>query len=210
MGREHEAIGLERDDLDPDPIEQFGKWMQDALGKGILLPNTMTLATATAEGVPSARMVLLKGVDPAGFTFFTNYESRKGRELAANPRAALVFHWPELARQVRVSGSVTRLPEEEYDEYFSTRPPGSKLGAWASPQSETIEGRRELEQRVDRLASEHPGADMPRPPYWGGFRVDPTEIEFWQGRANRLHDRFLYERAGSRPGNRWSIRRLAP
>lgn len=206
LGREHSTASLELDQLDPDPIEQFGRWMQEALDAGIMLPNTMTLATASADGAPSARMVLLKGVDSEGFSFFTNFESRKGRELAANPRAALVFHWPDLARQVRVAGSVTRLGEPESDDYFSTRPPGSKFGAWASPQSETLGGRRELEQRVDELATQYPDGDMPRPSHWGGYRVGPIEIEFWQGRSNRLHDRFLYERSG----DHWSIRRLAP
>ncbi|MDQ3957076.1 MAG: pyridoxamine 5'-phosphate oxidase [Actinomycetota bacterium] len=207
LGRPHEAPPLDVADLDPDPIVEFGRWMQAALDAGLLLPNTMTLSTATAAGRPSARMVLLKGFDHAGFVFYTSYESRKSRELAENPAAALVFHWPELERQVRVEGRVTKITAEESDSYFHSRPLGSRLGAWASRQSEPLPSRLELERRLEEAAREHGDADVPRPPYWGGWRVTPDAIELWQGRPNRLHDRFLYTRAGA---GEWFVVRLSP
>jgi pyridoxamine 5'-phosphate oxidase len=202
----HADIGLEAQDLDPDPIVQFGGWLRDALQSGIVLPNTMVLATATSQGRPSARMVLLKGFDERGFTFYTNYESRKGRELAANPQGALVFYWAELERQVRVAGSVERVARAESQEYFESRPLGSRLGAWASRQSEVIDGRRQLEEKLRALTLEYADENVPLPPYWGGYRLAPDEIEFWQGRENRLHDRFLYRRSG----NGWTVDRLSP
>ncbi len=199
--------GLLEADVDPDPIVQFEKWFAEALAAGLKEPNAMTLATASSDGVPSARLVLLKGVDQRGFVFFTNYESGKGRELAANPRAALVFYWPELERQVRISGDVTQTSGEESDKYFQSRPTGSQLGAWASRQSEKIAGRTILEDRLADLQIQYDGKPVPRPPHWGGYRVRPRLIEFWQGRPNRLHDRLRYTRdaAGS-----WRLERLSP
>lgn len=206
LRRDHDVAPLELDDLDPDPIVQFGRWMEDALEAGLLLPNTMTLATAAPGGRPSARMVLLKGFDHRGFVFYTNYESRKSRELLTNPYAALVFHWPRLERQVRVEGRVEKVSREESDEYFATRPFESRLGAWASRQSARLPSRDELERRLEELEREHAGGDVPRPPHWGGWLVRPDTVEVWQGRPNRLHDRFLYERTGET----WSRVRLSP
>ncbi|MDQ3914866.1 MAG: pyridoxamine 5'-phosphate oxidase [Actinomycetota bacterium] len=206
LRRDHAVTPLEPDDLDPDPIVQFRRWMEDALAAGLLLPNTMTLATATPDGRPSARMVLLKGFDHRGFVFYTNYESRKSRELLANPVAALVFHWPRLERQVRVEGRVEKVPPEESDDYFATRPFASRLGAWASHQSARLPSRDELDRRLEELTREHADGDVPRPPHWGGWLVAPGAIELWQGRPDRLHDRFLYERSG----DGWSVVRLSP
>ena len=206
LRRDHGVQPLELDDLDPDPIVQFGTWMEEALAEGLLLPNTMTLATATPEGRPSARMVLLKGFDHEGFVFYTNYESRKSRELSANPFAALVVYWARLERQVRVEGRVERVSTEESDAYFGSRPLESRLGAWASQQSAPLAARAELEERVARLEEEHSSGDVPRPLHWGGWIVRPESIELWQGRPNRLHDRFLYTR---RDGG-WDRVRLYP
>lgn len=206
LRREHEATSLELEDLDPDPIEQFGRWMSDALAAGILLPNTTTLATADADGRPSARMVLLKGFDHRGFVFYTSYESRKSRDLDANPAAGLVFHWPRLERQVRVEGRVEKVPAAEADEYFATRPYESRLGAWASRQSAPLTSRRALEERLEELERQYAGAEVPRPPHWGGWLVRPEAIEFWHSRPNRLHDRFLYTRSGAG----WDRVRLSP
>jgi pyridoxamine 5'-phosphate oxidase len=202
----HADIGLRLSDLDPDPLEQFRAWLEIALEARLVLPNTMALATASREGRPSARMVLLKGVDERGFTFYSNYESRKGRELVENPHAALVFHWAQLERQVRVTGSVERLDAGESEAYFRTRPLGSRLGAWASRQSEVVSGRDELEQRLRDLSLRYSDENVPLPPYWGGYVLAPIEIEFWQGRENRMHDRFRYERADGG----WEIARLSP
>jgi pyridoxamine 5'-phosphate oxidase len=166
----------------------------------------MTLATATPEGRPSARIVLLKGFDERGFVFYTSYEGRKGRELETNPTCALVFYWGELERQVRVEGRVSRIPEEESDEYFGSRPRGSQLGAWASEQSRPVEGRDALEERLRNLEAEYEGRELPRPPFWGGYRVEPEVMEFWQGRENRLHDRLVYRRSGGS----WMRERLQP
>jgi pyridoxamine 5'-phosphate oxidase len=187
-------------------MKQFEQWLEQALAAGLVLPNTMALATATPDGRPSARMLLLKGLDERGFTFYTNYGSQKGTELAANPHAALVFYWAELERQVRVTGRAERVSRAESEAYFRTRPFGSRLGAWASPQSEVISGRAVLEDRVRELSLEHLGENVPLPPFWGGFRLYPDEVEFWQGRENRLHDRFRYRRQG----NGWIVERLAP
>jgi pyridoxamine 5'-phosphate oxidase len=196
---------LERERLAPDPIEQFREWWQRA-ERGVPLPEAMTLATVDEDGVPDARMVLLKGFGPDGFRFFTNYESAKGVELAASPRAALVIYWRELDRQVRVRGAVERLPAEDSDAYFASRPRDSRIAAAASPQSRAIE-RVELDRRYDELDAELGGAEVPRPDYWGGYLLRPDAIEFWQGRESRMHDRFRYT-LEARGG--WTIERLAP
>ena len=188
------------------PLAQFREWFDAARDAGVAFPETMTLATASADGAPSARMVLLKGADEDGFVFFTGYESRKGEELAANPRAALVFYWQPLGRQVRVEGPVERVPEAESAEYWSTRPRGSQLAAWSSRQSRPLGSREELEQRYAELEREHHGRDGPLPPHWGGFRLRPEAIEFWEHRDNRLHDRVRFTRA--REG--WEAERLWP
>jgi pyridoxamine 5'-phosphate oxidase len=193
-----------RRDLDPDPFHQFQAWFDEAREVGLPLAEAMTLATVSGEGAPSARIVLLKALD-SGFVFFSNYSSRKGRELEANPRAALVFHWQPLGRQVRVEGTVERVSTQESAEYFATRPRSAQLSAWASPQSAEIGDRAELEERVARVATEHEG-EVPPPPFWGGYRLVPSKLEFWQHRDDRLHDRFAYVR--DRDG--WHIMRLAP
>jgi pyridoxamine 5'-phosphate oxidase len=207
MHSEDVRAGLVEADVDPDPVVQFGRWFDDAKAADLVEPSAMTLATATAEGVPSARMVLLRGVDQRGFVFYTNYESRKAAELAANPRAALVFWWGELQRQIRVEGPVERTSQQESAAYFRTRPLGSRLSAWASPQSRVIPGRAVLDQRVAELAAGHPDGDIPLPPFWGGYRLVPEVVELWQGRPNRLHDRLRYTRSAD---GRWRIERLAP
>lgn len=202
---DHADIGLDIDHLEPDPFIQFGQWLHEALELHKGWPNAMTLATADEQGIPSARMVLLKGVDHDGFTFFTNFESRKGRELAANPNAALVFYWPLQGRQVCVRGTVERVPEQESDGYFSTRPLGSRLATWVSKQSRPLDDRATLDRGLAE-ARERFGDDVPRPDHWGGFRLTPATFEFWKSRSNRLHDRFAYERAG----DAWRIERLYP
>jgi pyridoxamine 5'-phosphate oxidase len=189
-----------------DPLELFREWFSAAEASGLELPEAMTLATATADGAPSARTVLLKGVDQRGFAFFTNYESRKGRQLAENPRAALVFHWAqEPRRQVLVTGRVQRLPQAESDEYFRTRPAGSRLAAWASRQSSTLAGREELERAFSEAEAAY-GQDPPRPPYWGGYVLEPEAIEFWESRPNRLHERIRF----TRDATGWKAEHLAP
>jgi pyridoxamine 5'-phosphate oxidase len=198
---------LREEDVDLDPIRQFRTWLEAAESAGLREPNAMTLATCTLDGRPSARMVLLRGFDENGFAFFTGYESRKAGELTTNPCAALVFWWPALEQQVRIEGTVECTTPEESDAYFRTRPRGSQLGAWASQQSEVISGRKILEQRMSELEQEYAGGEVPRPPFWGGFRVRPIVIEFWQGRPNRLHDRIRYQRI---EGSGWRIERLAP
>lgn len=205
--KEYTRDGLHESDADPNPIEQFRKWFSEALAVDLHEPNAMTLATATRDGRPSARVVLLKGFDAQGFTFYTNYEGRKGRELEENPYAALVFYWGELERQVRVEGRASRVFAQENDAYYKSRPRGSRLGAWASEQSRPIEDRSALEKRLRELEAEYKGREIPRPPFWGGYRVEPEAMEFWQGRENRLHDRLLYRRADS---GDWRIERLQP
>jgi pyridoxamine 5'-phosphate oxidase len=197
---------LEDSDLLDDPIELFRRWFDEAARAGMPQVNAMTLATVAADGRPSARVVLLKGVDDRGFQFFTNYESRKGGELTANPHAALVFLWIPLERQVRVTGDVVRLSAEESDAYFASRPRGSQVGAWASEQSRPLPRREELEERWRGLEEQYGHGPVPRPAHWGGFLVVPREIEFWQGRENRLHDRFVYTRAAGG----WQCQRLQP
>jgi len=206
LRREYHLASLNETDVDPDPLRQFGQWLEEAIRAELPEPTAMTLATAGADCRPAARIVLLKGVDH-GFLFYTNYDSRKGRELGERPEAALLFHWIELERQVRVEGRVERLTDLESDAYFATRPRASRIGAWASPQSTVIESRTWLEQAVssqtDRLAA---AEAIPRPPQWGGYRLIPATIEFWQGRRSRLHDRLRYTRSEKF----WRIERLAP
>jgi pyridoxamine 5'-phosphate oxidase len=207
LRREYSERGLREEDLASDPFSQFGSWFDEVARAGLREPNAMTLATATPAGRPSARMVLLKGFDARGFVFFTNYESRKGDELSANPYAALVFFWVQLERQVRVEGKIERLSADESDAYFASRPEGSQLGAWASQQSAIIPGRGPLEARYEELRALYEGQEIPRPPFWGGFLVVPETVEFWQGRANRLHDRLRYRRQAD---DSWVIERLSP
>ncbi|MDQ3065606.1 MAG: pyridoxamine 5'-phosphate oxidase [Actinomycetota bacterium] len=196
---------MDERDLDPDPLRQFERWFAETREAGVEAPETMALATSTPDGRPSARMVLLKCADERGFGFHTNYESRKGGELEANPKAALLFYWQPLGRQVRVEGAVERAAAEESEAYFRTRPPGSRYAAWASPQSRPLADRAELEQLFEETV-ERFGADVPLPPHWGGLRLEPDAYEFWQHGEDRLHDRFRYERARSG----WARTRLAP
>jgi pyridoxamine 5'-phosphate oxidase len=206
LRRSYALSTLDEGTADADPIHQFERWFADAVTAEALEPNAMTLATASRDGVPSARIVLLKGVDARGFAFFTDYRSRKAAELTENPLAALVFLWKEIERQVRVTGSVTRVTEAESEAYFRSRPVGSRLGAWASHQSAVIANRGVLEERLLDVTAQFVDGDVPLPPHWGGFRVVPDEIEFWQGRPDRLHDRLLYQRAESG----WTVARLSP
>ncbi|HSE97855.1 MAG TPA: pyridoxamine 5'-phosphate oxidase [Blastocatellia bacterium] len=199
--------GLRKSDMRADPFEQFGEWYSRATGAGLPLPNSMTLATVGADGAPSARVVLLKDFDERGFVFYTNYESRKGRELDADPRAALVFYWAELDRQIRITGRVERVSRRESEEYFRTRPLDSRLSAWASRQSRVIESREVLEAAMSGLEEKYGDGDVPLPPYWGGYRLAPEEFEFWQNRPGRLHDRFRYTR---REDGGWLLERLSP
>lgn len=227
--REYQANTLDRGGMIADPIAQFQTWFGEAsrpaggrfrrfgialykafqglLGATPLDPNAMVVATVDGEGCPSARTVLLKDVGEKGFTFFTNYESRKGRELEGNPNAALVFYWPELERQVCLAGSVKRLPKEESETYFRSRPRGSQIAAWASGQSSVIKDRKELEAAVKQIEAQYASQPIPLPPFWGGYRLMPSRIEFWQGRASRLHDRFEFTR---QPDGSWTLNRLSP
>ena len=204
--KSYTAGKLRREDLNADPVAQFGAWLQAAIDADVPEPTAMTLATVGENGQPSARVVLLKGVDAQGFRFYSSYESRKGTDLEQNPKAALVFYWHALERQVRVEGSVQKLTREESERYFKSRPHGSQLGAWASQQSRAIEGREGLEARLKELESLYKEGEVPLPDFWGGYLVVPRALEFWQGRPNRLHDRFRY----SRHGDTWEIARLAP
>ncbi|MFN0104594.1 MAG: pyridoxamine 5'-phosphate oxidase [Bryobacteraceae bacterium] len=196
---------LDEANLDGDPIAMFAAWMNAAIAAGIEEPNGMALATASADGAPSVRIVLLRGFDERGFAFYTNYDSAKGQDLLANPRAAITFWWPRLERQVRISGRVERIARPESEAYFHSRPRGHQLAAWASPQSRPVAGRAELQARAADAERLFPG-DVPLPDFWGGYRLGPERMEFWQGRENRLHDRFVFER---RQGE-WTVARLAP
>ena len=207
LRHEYTRAGLSEADVDADPIRQFGVWFEQALAAQVPEPNAMTLATVGVDGRPSARIVLLKGFDAAGFVFHTNYDSQKGKEIAVNPHAALVFFWPELERQVRIEGEVERLSAAESDAYFQSRPLGSRLSAWASRQSEPVADRAVLERELEETQQRFEGRDVPRPPFWGGLRLRPDAIEFWQGGANRLHDRLRYRRATPAA---WRIERLSP
>ncbi len=206
LRREYRRASLDVREVDPDPVVEFGLWLDQALRAELLEPYAMTLATASADGVPSARIVLLRQVDQRGFAFFTDYRSRKGRELADNPRASLVFYWAELERQVRVAGTVRKVTREESEAYFASRPEGSRLGAWASHQSSVISSRTLLEEAVRELTARFGQGPIPLPEHWGGYRVIPSEFEFWQGRENRLHDRVRY----TRMRDAWRIERLSP
>jgi pyridoxamine 5'-phosphate oxidase len=204
---EHIGKGLRRSDLDPDPIKHFANWFTAAIEAGIRDVNAMSLATAGPDARPSVRIVLLKSFDQDGFVFFTNYESEKGKQLEANLYAALAFYWIELDRQVRISGEVEKTSREESQAYFRSRPVGSQLSAWASRQSEVIDGRRVLDARVAEMTERFANKPVPLPPYWGGYRLKPDRMEFWQGRPNRLHDRFRYTLQAD---DSWLIERLAP
>jgi pyridoxamine 5'-phosphate oxidase len=230
LRREYTVGGLNREALAADPLAQFQSWFSQAsatrsgsrwrqvgialyklwhalIGHAPVDVNAMVLATVSRDDQPSARTVLLKGVDPRGFIFFTNYDSRKGHELAGNPKASLVFYWPNLERQVCVGGTVTKLPREESEAYFKSRPKGSRLAAWASSQSAVVADRPALETKWQEMASRFPGEHVPLPPNWGGYALAPARVEFWQGRPNRLHDRFCYAKQGD---GSWQIERLAP
>ena len=205
--KDYKLKSLSEKDVLNDPFKQFDRWWKEATDSGIDEVNAMTLATASGDGMPDARIVLLKGYNERGFAFYTNYYSAKGQELLVNPRACLVFFWKELERQVRISGLVELTSEKESDDYFNSRPEGSRIGAWASPQSEVIENRAWLEENEKKTREEWAGKTIQRPEHWGGYRVRPTRIEYWQGRPSRLHDRILYTLQGT--GN-WKIERLAP
>jgi pyridoxamine 5'-phosphate oxidase len=205
LRQEYMRAGLAEAQADPDPLRQFERWFEDAIRAKLPLPNAMTLATLGAGGAPTARIVLLKGIDGGGFVFYTNYRSRKGREIEAKSTACLLFLWSDLERQVRIEGAVEKVSARDSDEYFVTRPLGARHSAWASNQSETVASRQVLEKAMDEARRRH-GDNPPRPPHWGGYRLLPSASEFWQGRADRLHDRLLYERAGAG----WKIQRLAP
>ncbi|MHA6760813.1 pyridoxamine 5'-phosphate oxidase [Streptacidiphilus sp. PAMC 29251] len=212
MRRHYTAEGLDRSALADEPMEQFDRWFAEVAKSGLDEPNAMVVSTADAEGRPSVRTVLLKGYDRRGFVFYTNHGSRKGTELDANPQVALLFPWHPLSRQVIVQGRAERVGRQETAAYFRSRPHGSQLGAWASEQSRPIDSREELEQRYADLADRYPeGEDVPVPPFWGGYRVTPASVEFWQGRENRLHDRLRYEREDAAAvGEGWTVQRLCP
>ncbi len=207
LRQEYTFQGLSETDVHPNPFEQFKTWFDQAVAAQLPEPNAMTIATVTADGKPSARIVLLKDYDERGFVFYTNYKSHKGQQLVENPWGAIAFWWAELERQVRIEGRVEKVSPAESDAYFHSRPKGSQLGAWASNQSQVIESREVLEQQLQKLKEEYDNKQVPRPPHWGGFRVIPSEIEFWQGRPNRLHDRLLYRRGED---GSWKIQRLSP
>ena len=206
LRRDYTAATLDITDVLPDPIAQFGIWIKQAMASQVLDVEAMTLATTSADGTPSARIVLLRGYDQRGFTFYTNYESQKGSDLAANPACAVVFHWREIERQVRIQGEAQKVTAEESEAYFATRPRGSQLGAWVSRQSAVLKNREELEKEWNTLDSKYGGTSIDRPPFWGGYRVVPKCIEFWQGRRSRLHDRLQYSLTDAG----WKLDRLAP
>lgn len=207
LRREYRHEELIEKNVPANPMVLFQRWFKEALKAQVLDTNAFAVASVSASGKPSNRIVLLKGLDPKGFVFFTNYESRKGRELRQKPAASLLFFWPQLSRQVRIDGKVAKVSAQESDDYFKTRPRGSQLGAWASNQSQTVPDRDFLERRMRALEEQFAGRAIPRPPHWGGFRLVPATIEFWQGRPNRLHDRLQYQRKGS---SGWKMTRLAP
>ncbi len=208
LRREYAHSSLDENSVAANPILQFQKWFEEALNSNVLEPNAMTLATCDAAGNPSARIVLLKGLTGDGFVFFTNYQSRKGEELAQNSRVCLVFFWKELERQVRIEGAASKISEQISTEYFQSRPRASQIGAWVSPQSRTVESRQWLEKKYAEIAEKYKDSEaLPRPPHWGGYAVKPEKIEFWQGRPSRLHDRILYSLTDSKI---WKIERLAP
>jgi pyridoxamine 5'-phosphate oxidase len=207
LRKEYSQAELLESAINPDPIPQFALWFQQALESNLQEPNAMTIATIGQDGLPNARIVLLKDFDARGFVFFTNYRSQKGQELAANPQAAIVFLWAELERQVRIQGTVEKVSPTESDYYFHTRPLGSQLGAWASEQSDVIISRDILETKLKAIETQYENQDIPRPDHWGGYRVLPSTIEFWQGRKNRLHDRLRYKRLDNQ---QWLIERLCP
>lgn len=206
LRREYARARLDEGQVSADPLAEFGRWFTQAQEAQVLEPNAMTLATATRDGIPSARVVLLKGYDERGFVFFTDYRSQKGTELEQNPQASLVFFWPELERQVRISGPVSVVSRDESEAYFQTRPRPSQLSTWVSSQSQVIAGRKLLEDGVKKVEGRFPG-QVPLPPHWGGFRVTPETVEFWQGRESRLHDRLRYVR---KKGGGWQVERLSP
>jgi pyridoxamine 5'-phosphate oxidase len=206
LRREYGDAGLDVPDLAPDPVAMFQGWLSDTVDAGVHEPNAMVVSSVSAHGRPSSRMVLLKGVDQRGFVFYTNYDSRKGHELDADPACALLFPWHDLQRQVRVDGTAERVTREESEAYFASRPRGSQLGAWASPQSAEVASREELDRLYDEVEARFADSDVPLPPHWGGFRVVPETVEFWQGRKGRMHDRLVYRRQAEA----WTTARLAP
>ncbi len=206
MRQDYKKHSLEEKEVNPNPILQFEKWFQDAVDNKLNEPYAMTLATADQEGKPSARIVLMRNFDEKGFVFYTNYTSRKGNDILKNPNAALLFFWQDLERQVRIEGTLTKQTAEESDTYFASRPTESKLGAWTSEQSKVIENRKVLDERFDEFSKKYADGNVPRPPYWGGYVLKPTHIEFWQGRPSRLHDRILF----TLENGVWKMERLAP
>ena len=211
LRREYGDHGLDVPDLAPDPVSMFRQWMDDTVAAGLHEPNAMVVATVSPQGRPSSRMVLLKGVDERGFVFFTNYESRKAAEIAANPHVSLLFPWHDLQRQVRVEGAASKVSAEESEAYFASRPRESQLGAWASPQSRVVASRSALDERYGGVLAQFAELDeVPVPPHWGGFRVAPHAVEFWQGRKGRMHDRLVYRRVEDDPHAPWTVDRLAP